>query len=316
MRGLLTAVVAAALAMGGSAMAQEKKPVTIAVSIPAADHGWTGGVVYHAERSKVLLEKRYPGLKIVLKTSPDAAKQANALDDLVSGQKLDALVILPYTSDELTDPIRQVKKKGIFITVVDRALTDRTIEDLYVAGNNPELGRISGEYIKKALGGKGDIVVLRGLPIVIDEERNKAFDEAIKGSEIKVLDRQYANWNRDDGFKVMQDYLSKYRKIDAVWAQDDDIALGVLEAIRQAKRDDIKFVVGGAGMKDMVKKVMDGDKLIPVDVLYPPSMISTALDLTVAHFYDQIPVQGSFIVGAPLVTKENAKDYYFPDSPF
>jgi ribose transport system substrate-binding protein len=61
---------------------------------------------------------------------------------------------------------------------------------------------------------------------------------------------------------------------------------------------------------------MDGDKLIPVDVLYPPSMISTALDLTVAYFYDQIPVQGSFIVGAPLVTKENAKGYYFPDSPF
>jgi ribose transport system substrate-binding protein len=181
MRGLLTAVVAAALAMGGSAVAQEKKPVTIAVSIPAADHGWTGGVVYHAERSKALLEKRYPGLKIVLKTSPDAAKQANALDDLVSGQKLDALVILPYTSDELTDPIRQVKKKGIFITVVDRALTDRTIEDLYVAGNNPELGRISGEYIKKTLGGKGDIVVLRGLPIVIDEERNRRSTRRSRG---------------------------------------------------------------------------------------------------------------------------------------
>ena len=82
-----------------------------------------------------------------------------------------------------------------------------------------------------------------------------------------MIDKQYANWNRDDAFKVMQDYLAKHPKIDAVWASDDDMALGVMEAIRQAKREDIKFVLGGAGMKDMIKKVMDGDKMIPADVL-------------------------------------------------
>ena len=71
-----------------------------------------------------------------------------------------------------------------------------------------------------------------------------------------------------------------------------------------------------AGMKDMVKRVMDGDKLIPVDVLYPPAMIGTAMALTAAQFYDQVPVRGTFIVGAPLITKDNAKEYYFPDSPF
>jgi ribose transport system substrate-binding protein len=72
-----------------------------------------------------------------------------------------------------------------------------------------------------------------------------------------------------------------------------------LEAIKQGKCDDIKFVVGGAGMKDMVKRVMDGDKMIPVDVLYPPAMIGTAMALTAAQFYDQVPVRGTFIVGAP-----------------
>ena len=69
-------------------------------------------------------------------------------------------------------------------------------------------------------------------------------------------------------------------------------------------------------MKDMVKRVMDGDKMIPVDVLYPPAMIGTAMALTAAQFYDQVPVRGTFIVGAPLITKDNAKEYYFPDSPF
>ncbi|WP_435371425.1 substrate-binding domain-containing protein [Mesorhizobium liriopis] len=296
------------------AFAQEQKNVTIAVSIPAADHGWTGGVVYHAERAKVALEKLHPGLKIVVKTSPDGASQANALEDLTT-QGIDALVTLPHNSDELTDPIRQVKDKGVFVTVVDRALSDPSIQDLYVAGNNPELGRVAGQYLKDNLG-TGDVVVIRGLPIVIDEERQKGFDEAIAGSNIKVLDKQFGNWSRDDAFRVMQDYLSKFPKIDAVWCQDDDMAVGVLEAIKQANRSDIKLVIGGAGMKEMIKKVADGDQLMPINVLYPPSMIATALELTVANFYDQIPVRGSYVLDATLVTKDNANEFYFPDSPF
>ncbi len=302
----------ALLAAFGAAQAQESK--TIAVSIPAADHGWTGGVVYHAQEQAKALEARYPGLKVIVKTSPDGASQANALEDLTT-QGIDALVALPHNSDELTDPIRQVKSKGVFITVVDRALSDQSIQDLYVAGNNPELGRVAGKYIKDTLG-TGDVVVIRGLPIVIDEERIKGFDEAIAGSGIKVLDKQFGNWSRDDAFKVMQDYLAKFPKIDAVWCQDDDMAVGVLEAIKQANRTDIKFVVGGAGMKDMVKKVMDGDKMIPVDVLYPPAMVAVAMDLTAANLYDHLPVRGRYILDATLVTKENAKEFYYPDSPF
>jgi ribose transport system substrate-binding protein len=311
MKKLLASVAVAGL-MIGAAHAQEK--ATIAVSIPSADHGWTGGVVYHAQEEAKALEKQYPGLKVIVKTSPDGASQANALDDLTA-QGINALVVLPHNPDELTDPIRKVKDKGVFVTVVDRALRDRSIEDLYVAGNNPELGRVAGEYIKKKLG-KGDIVVIRGLPIPIDEQRVNAFNETIKGSEIKVIDSQFGNWSRDDAFKVMQDFLTKHPKIDAVWCQDDDMAVGVLEAINQAKRTDIKFVVGGAGMKEMVKKVMDGDPMIPVDVLYSPSMAAVAMDVTAAGLMQHVPVRGNYILNATLITKENAKDFYFKDSPF
>ena len=308
--------VGVSLAATAAAMAADAKKLTLGVSIPAADHGWTGGVVYHAERIAKELRARYPGLTVIVKTSPSAAEQANALQDLVSVQKIDALVVLPQNSDELTEEVKEVKKHGVFVTIVDRALKDPSLQDLYVAGNNPQLGSISGEYLKTALNGKGDVVVLRGLPTVIDDERVKGFEDAIKGSGIKVLDKQYANWNRDDGFKVMQDFLTKYKKIDAVWAQDDDIATGALEAIKQANRSDIKIVIGGAGMKDFVKRVMDGDTLTPVDVLYPPAMIGTAMELTAAGLYDQVPIRGSYVLGAPLVTKDNAKQYYFPDSPF
>lgn len=312
MKKLLMGVAMVSL-MAGAAQAQQKH--TIAVSIPAADHGWTGGVVFHATEEAKALEKQYPGLKVIVKTSPDGASQANALEDLTT-QGIDALVVLPHNPDELTDAIRKVKSKGAFITVVDRALRERSIEDLYVAGNNPELGRVAAHYIKKQLNGKGDIVVIRGLPIPIDEQRVKAFEEGIKGSEIKILDSQFGNWSRDDAFKVMQDFLTKHPHIDAVWCQDDDMAVAVLEAVKQAKRTDIKFVVGGAGMKEMVKKVMDGDPMIPVDVLYSPSMVAVAMDVTAAGLESHIPVRGQYILNATLVTKENAKEFYFKDSPF
>jgi ribose transport system substrate-binding protein len=308
---LATAAVALSLATG--AMAQQK-PATIGVSIPAATHGWTGGVVYHAQETAKLLEKGYPGLKVIVKTSPDGASQANALDDL-SAQNIDALVVLPFNSDELTNPVREVKRRGTFITVVDRGLKDASIQDIYVAGNNPEFGRVAGRFFVDNLK-QGNVVVFRGIPTVIDEERVSSFEKALEGSGVKVIDKQYANWNRDDAFRVMQDFLSKHPKIDAVWASDDDMALGVLEAIRQAKREDIKFVLGGAGMKEMVKRLMDGDKLIPANVSYPPAMISTAMGVTAAHFYSNAPMRGTYVLNAELITKENAKEHYYPNSPF
>ena len=292
----------------------QPKSVTIGVSIPAATHGWTGGVVYHAQEAAKQLEKTYPGLKVVVKTSPDGASQANALDDL-SAQKIDALVVLPFNSDELTNPVMEVKKRGTFITVVDRGLKDASIQDIYVAGNNPEFGRVAGKYFVDNLK-QGNVVVFRGIPTVIDEERVSNFEKALEGSGVKVIDKQYANWNRDDAFRVMQDYLSKHPKIDVVWASDDDMALGVMEAIRQGKREDIKFVLGGAGMKDIVKRVMDGDKMIPANVSYPPGMIATAMNVTAAQFFTNAPMRGTYVLNAQLITKDNAKNYYFPDSPF
>jgi ribose transport system substrate-binding protein len=306
------AFIAAALA--SSALAQDTK--TIGVSIPAADHGWTAGVVYHAERVAELIRKEHPGANVIVKTSPDPASQANAVQDLAV-QGLDALVILPTDPDQLVNAIKEVKAKGTFVTIVDRApsVMDDSVRDLYVAGNNPALGQTAGEYIK-ANTPDAQVVVIRGMPIPIDQQRQDGFDKGIEGSNIKILDRQFGNWNRDDAFKVMQDYLTKYQKIDVVWCQDDDMAVGVLEAIAQSKRTDIQYVVGGAGSKDMIKKVMDGDKMIPVDVLYPPAMVGTAMEMTAAALYSQVPVSGTYTIDATLITKENAANYHFPDSPF
>jgi ribose transport system substrate-binding protein len=313
-RPLIGLAAVAFAAFTAAAAAQDTK--TIGVSIPAADHGWTAGVVFHAERVAKKLMEQHPGLNVIVKTSPDAASQANAVQDLAT-QGIDALVILPSDPDPLVNAIKEVKDAGKFVALVDRAPSsnDDSVRDLYVAGNNPALGEVAGKYIASTTP-DAEVVVIRGLPIPIDQQRQDGFDKGIAGSNVKVLDRQFGNWNRDDAFKVMQDYLTKYPKIDVVWCQDDDMAVGVLQAIEQAKRTDIQYVVAGAGSKDMVKKVMDGDKMVPVDVLYPPAMVGTAIELTAASLYGQVPVSGNYILDATLVTKDNAASFYFPDSPF
>lgn len=315
MKSLTTLSAALLIGMAGAASAQDT--IKIGVSYPTPTHAWASGMNWHAEQAEQRLEALYPNVDMILINSPDPAAQASALEDLVSVHNIDALVVLPFESEPLTDPVLQVKETGALITVVDRGLSQPGIEDIYVAGNNPELGRVSAEYMMTRLESGDNIVVLRGIPTLIDNERFDAFMETIDGSGINVLDHKHANWNRDDGYEVMQDFLSRFPDIDAVWAQDDDIAIGVVAALEEAGRTgDGMFVVGGAGMKETIKGIMDGNELVPVDVLYPPSMIATAMDVTVNAFMSNGPVAGRYILGATLITQENAASFYFPDSPF
>ncbi|MHA6296842.1 substrate-binding domain-containing protein [Devosia sp. CAU 1758] len=311
---LLAAAALSTLLVAAPALAQEKK--TIAVSIPAATHGWTGGVVYHAQKAAEEINAAFPNIEVTVKTSPSAEAQVSALEDLTALGDLDALVILPFSSDELTGPVQSVSEAGTFITVVDRGLTDPEIQDLYVAGDNIAVGSTTAKFLVDNLGGEGDVVVLRGIPTVIDDERIQGFQEGLDGSNINILDIQYANWNSDEAFSLMQDYLAKYPHIDAVWANDDDMLLGVLEAIEQSGRTEIKYALGGNGMKEIIEKVMAGDAMTPIETPYPPSMIKTAIYMTAAQFNGQAPVRGTVKLDAPLITQDNAEEYYFPDSPF
>ena len=278
------------LAMGaGAALAADK--VTLGVAIPTATHGFTGGIVWWANQAKKELEAAHPNLKIIVKTAASASDQANQLQDMRVVNKIDTLVIFPLESASLTQPVTQIRNKGVYVTVVDRGLTNANAQD--------------------------SIVILRGMPSTLDNERIDAFNAVMKANPgIKVLDTKYGNWNRDDAFKVMQDYLTRFKQIDAVWAADDDMAIGVLKAIGQAKRTDIKEVFGGAGAKSAVKKIMDGDKLIQANVSYSPKFIYDAIKLTATARLKGQALPAKTIIPSVLITRENARQFYFPDSPY
>lgn len=299
-----------------SAVYAQDEQVTIGVSIPTATHGFMGGLNFWAAETEKRVEATYPNIDVVIAAAANADEQANDLQDLVAINQIDALVVLPFESDPLTQPVAQVKEQGIFITVVDRGLADPGIQDLYVSGNNTVFGRVAGQYFADTLSEGDNIVILRGIPTTIDTERFDAFMAAIEGSGINVLDDNYANWNRDDAYTTTQDFLTQFPDIDAIWAADDDMAEGVEAAVREAGREGDLFIVGGAGKKEMVQRIMEGDPLFPVNVSYSPAQISTAIETTALNFVSSTPVVGEYLLESVLITPENAEQYYFPDSPF
>lgn len=312
----LLAGAAAVLAAPGLARAQGA--VNLGVAIPTATHSFTAAIVWWANKAKTDLEAANRDLRITVKTAANAGEQANQLQDLVTANRINALVIFPFESGALTRPVAQVKGRGVYVTVVDRGLTDTAAQDAYVAGDNTAFGRVPAEYIAKALDGRGNVVALRGIATTLDNERMDAFNAVLKNHpDIRLLDARYGNWNRDDAFRVMQDYLTRFRQIDAVWAADDDMAVGVLRAIDQAKRTDVKLVFGGAGAKGMIKTLMDGsDPRIQANVSYSPKFMYDAIKLTAEARLKGERLPPTTIIPSVLITRENARDFYVPDSPF
>lgn len=312
------------------------KPV-IAVSIPAADHGWTGGVVYWAGEAKRMYGDE---ADIRIQTANTPEEQISQIENMLTSG-VDAMVVLATESAPLTPTARKVKESGVYLVNVDRGFLD-PVADVYVAGDNAEFGRASAEYMVDRLDGEGKIVVVTGIPSTVDTMRVEAAMEVFNAHDgIEVLDTEPGYWSRERALNAMQGLLQKYDDIDAVWAQDDDMAEGIEQAIKEAGRTDEMWIMGGAGKKEIVKRVMENDPLYPADITYPPSMILAGIAIAKAKLVDgdiaaasgDIPEhlgvepgvleeaedqEGQKEVTLPvfLITPENAERFYFPESVF
>lgn len=292
------------------------KKIRVGVSIPSADHGWTAGVGYWAKEAM----KLYPDVEWQYQTADNAERQASQIDAMVV-KGLDALVVLAHNSEGLTSTAERVKQKGVFIVNVDRGFT-KPVADVFLEGDNKAFGRKSAQFVAQRMGGKGNLVILQGISgTTVNTDRVNAAMEVFKGfPDIKVLDSQPADWSREKGLSVMKTFLTKHATIDAVWAQDDDIMMGAIQAIKEAGREKSMFIVGGAGMKEAVKMVMDKDPMVPANMTYPPSMVAAGIHTAVSIMRDgkQSEISKFFprhlMIDVELITPENAKDFYFPES--
>jgi len=299
---------------GGSATAKGGKKVKIGVSIPAADHGWTAGVKYWAEQAT----KANPDIEWIIQDAKEPGEQISGLENLQT-QGVDALVILATESAPITPIAEKLQKAGILIVNVDRGFT-KPVADVFIEGDNKAFGRKSADFIVQKLGGKGKIAVLEGIPSTVNTDRVTAAKEVFKANPgIQIVAEDSGMWNREKAEKVMQNMLVANPQIDAVWASDDDMALGVETALKAAGRDKNVWILGGGGMKDIVKRVMDKDPLFPGNITYPPSMIGFGIQtaagmLRAGKDQSKKYMPRHVMIDVSLITPENAKDFYFPDS--
>ena len=184
---LTAALFAAAMAfLPGCGKGNTASKKVIGISIPAADHGWTGGVVYWAEQAKKDIEKANPDIEVRIATAMSSGEQVDKIENLMI-RGMNVLVVLPNEPAPLTNVCTKATKKGIKLIVVDRNLTQR-VEDLHVAGDNAGFGKACGEVIANELKGKGTVVVMEGIPCQVNTDRVNAFMEVMKKYPgIKIL---------------------------------------------------------------------------------------------------------------------------------
>ena len=327
----LVAVFIIVLLACGLVFGQKAQKLKIGVAVPTADHGWTGGVGWWAQETvKELKKTKSAVLDFRVVHSPNATQQVRDVEALATWG-MNFLVILPHESAPLTAPIRGYQARGIKCIVVDRGLTDTNFGYINLAGDNPGLGRLSGQWLARTMRAEGltNYVAMGGMPVVIDKERMDAFfAEMNRGSPalVNLLGGnryEFGNWSVQDALRIMQDFLTRYPRIDAVFCQDDDMLLGVMQAIRERGRTDIKIVLGGAGSKVVYKMILDGDPIVRASGLYNPNMIrdgimyaadvARGLKSDAFHF---APTPTWVVIPSGMVTKDNVRQYYNAKSIF
>jgi ribose transport system substrate-binding protein len=318
-----------AFARGGS-QGDTGGVVKIGVAVPTADHGWTGGVGWWADFKVREISSQYAGkieFRVVHSANPTA--QVADVENLVTWG-MNYLVILPHESAPLSPIVRQVHDQGIRCIVVDRGLEPGNFGYVYIAGDNPGMGRESGKWLAAQMKKEGLInyVAQGGLPILIDTQRMEGFfSEMDKESSLVNLEGkdkyQFANFSPQDSLRLMETHLQMYPRIDAVFCQDDDAMLGALQAIKESGRTDIKIVMGGAGSKAVYEMIMAGDPLVRATTLYHPSMIADAIQYAVdvvtgakSDSFHNASQPLTVVIPSALIDKSNVNSYYNSDSTF
>jgi ribose transport system substrate-binding protein len=194
---------------------------------------------------------------LVADAQNDSAKQVNDIEDLIQ-KGADVLIINPTDSDAVTAAVQSANDANIPVITVDRSANGGDVVS-HIASDNVAGGKMAGDFILEKLGKKGKVVELEGIPgSSAARERGEGFHKAVDAvKDIKVVAKQAADFDRAKGLSVMENILQGNKDIQAVFAHNDEMALGALQALEAAGLKDV-IVVGFDATDDAVKAVKDG----------------------------------------------------------
>lgn len=212
----------------------------------------------------------------VVDAGDDSAKQISDIEDLIS-KNIKVLIVNPVDSDAVASAVESATNKGIKVIAVDRAVNGAEVE-CQIASDNVAGARMAAEYLEELVGNGAKVAELEGVPgasATID--RGQGFHE-VADKDLKVVSSQTANFNRAEGLSVMENILQADGDIKGVFAHNDEMALGAVEAIASTGKD-IK-VVGFDATDDARKAVEDGTLAATV-AQQPELMGKTAVEIAV-----------------------------------
>ena len=289
----------------GSSGDGEKK-YTIGLSQGTMNHPFRVAMV---DENVAYAEENYPEFEVIATDGQnDSATQAQDVEDLLA-RGIDLLIISPLTSDALTPVCQKAMDQGIPVVTLDRNVEcDVTC---FIGAENKPMGVASADKLAEALDGKGKIVEIQGTAgasATID--RHDGFAEQLEAEypDMEIIATQYCDYLREDAMTFMDDTLQRFGpgEIDAIYCHNDEMALGALEALRAAGREDEEIlIVGMEGSEDAFKEIEAGNMFFTV--FYPycaPEGMQAAYEILEGDGVD-----ARWELETTIVDKDNVADW-------
>jgi ribose transport system substrate-binding protein len=255
--------------------------------------------------------KQHPGMKLlpIADAHQSSATQVSQVQNFIQ-QKVNVLIVSPNEPAPLTAAVQQACQAKIPVIILDRSINTDCYSS-FIGGDNYEIGKLAGQEAVKDLPNGGNVVELRG--ILSDQpqiDRDKGFRDAIAANpKIKIIADREAKWLKDGAVPVMQQWLSRYPKIDLVYGHNDPMALGAyLAAKAQHREGQMKFIgIDGLAIPDGGIRAVQLGELNGTFVY--PTCAKEAAETADALAHGR-PVAKKQVLHTTPVTKENAAQLY------
>jgi len=235
---------------------------------------------------------------IVLDSQNDPSKELANVEDLtVRGVK--AILINPTDSDAVSNAIRMANRSNIPVLTLDRGANRGKVVS-HIASDNVAGGEMAGKFIADSIGANAKVIQLEGIAgTSAARERGKGFIQAVESYKMDLLGSQPADFDRTKGLNVMENMLAANPDVQAVFAQNDEMALGAIRAVQASGKD--VLIVGFDGTKDGIAAVNRG--LLGATVAQQPEMIGALGVETAVKLLRGGKVESSIAVPLKVITK-------------
>lgn len=235
---------------------------------------------------------------VVLDSQNEAAKERSNIEDLVQ-QGVAAIIVNPTDSDAVVNAIKVANDAEIPVLTVDRKSNGGTVAT-HIASDNVKGGQMAAEFILNKLGGKANIVELQGIPgASATRDRGTGFHKGVDNKAgVKVVSSQPADFDRQKGLSVMENIMQATPNFDAIFAHNDEMALGAIKALKGKKA----VVVGFDGTADAIKAVEAGE--MAATIAQQPDLMGTMAVENAVKVINKENVQKEIPVDLKIVEKK------------